>query len=214
MPDTLTQLISKAQAQLLDNGTLFTTPTLTAAARQALLQLNKAIPQNAAVLITAIANQNEYEVTDSDPAALTVTDVLLDGDNDYSTGLPYDAYSEDSRLFIRLRDYLSAGETIIVHYTKPHTLYGLDGSLDSTLPDDLNVIFVTGICAYACLIRSAGTVETNNVQTGVADQWTKSAANWQTIYTRELKTYKLQNTPRGEPTLRAWEDPQHSDVYP
>ena len=117
MPDTLTQLIAKVQAQLLDNGTLFTTPTITAAMRQALADLNKAVPQNAAITVAGIADQLEYEVTDQDPAATGVLDVLLQGSNDLDTSLPFYAYNEDSRVFFRLRSSLTAAQTMVVRYT-------------------------------------------------------------------------------------------------
>ena len=104
MADTLTQLIAKVQAQLIDAGTLFTTPTITAAMRQALADINLAIPQNAAVVITAIANQKEYELSDADPTALNVVDLLRQGSNDIDVSIPFYAYNEDSRVFFRLRE--------------------------------------------------------------------------------------------------------------
>ena len=214
MADTLTQLIAKVQPQLLDNGTLFTAATCTAAARQALRELNARVPENATVTIATIAGQKEYELTDNDAAALDVLSIYLEGSNEFDTAIPYDAYVEDSRVFFRLRDALPAGKTMQVHYTKPHTISGLDGSLDSTLPDPLNVAIINGICAYACQIRAAATIESNNVQTNVSQSWAKCYNAWHNLFAGQLKEYRNQRTVVGEPSAAAWNDPQHSDEYP
>ena len=60
MSDTLTQLIAKIQAQLLDDGTRFTTATCTAALRAALKDFNLAAPVHAGTLIDVVADQYEY----------------------------------------------------------------------------------------------------------------------------------------------------------
>ena len=209
MPDTLTQLIAKVQAQLLDNGTLFTTPTITAAMRQALADLNKAVPQNAAITVAGIADQLEYEVTDQDPAATGVLDVLLQGSNDLDTSLPFYAYNEDSRVFFRLRSSLTAAQTMVVRYILPHTIFGLDAATDSTLPDPLNVAILNGACYYSCLIRSIATIETNNVQPAVARSWADAASIWKLVFDTSLAIARRQPTPRGEPRTQAWNDSWH-----
>ncbi len=210
MPDTLTQLIAKVQAQLLDNGTLFTAATVTAAARQALADLNRAIPDNAAVTITAVADQKEYELTDEDAKARKVIDVLLDGALETEKSLDFDQYIEDSRVFLRLRVPQQGGETLIVRYTKPYTVSGLDGETDSTLTDQLNTVLIDGTCYYCCVVRSAYAVEANSVNTNAVAAWNTTAAIWFEIFNNALKDAKKQNTPVGEPDTRTWEDPWHS----
>jgi hypothetical protein len=215
MTDTLSSLISKVQAQLQDDGTLFTTATVTAAVRQALNDLNRCAPLHAAVTLTAIAGQLVYELSDEDPAASGITDVLLDGDNDYSTGLAYDAYMEDGRWFFRLRAAQNHGETLIVQYTKPHTISGLDGSLDSTLSDDLNTALVDGACYYACLSRAAAGIESNNIEAQVAMNWMRIAHLWLDVFRNSLHDAVRWPTARGEPgQALAWNDPQHDPEYP
>ncbi len=219
-PDTLSSLVSKVQAQFQDDGTLFSTATLTAAARQALNDLNRYAPLHAAVTITAIADQQVYELGDEDPAAtncsaIRITDVLLDGDNDYSTGLAYDAYVEDARWFFRLRQPPTANCQLIVQYTKPHTVSGLDGSLDSTLPDDLNIALIDGTCYYACMSRAAAGIEANNVAPEVAVNWIRLAEIWHGIFSLSLREAMRQPVARGEPgQALAWNDPQHDPEYP
>src|SRR5512141_974589 len=97
MADTLTTLITKVQLQLVDDGTLFTTPTLTAALRQALADINQALPINAAITLPAVADQKEYELTDQDPTALQIIGVLRAATGiDSDIPLTYYAYNEDS----------------------------------------------------------------------------------------------------------------------
>ncbi len=214
MSDTLLQLIPKIQAQLGDNGTLFPTATVTAAVRQALEEISQKAPLHAAVTITAMANQQVYELSDEDPSASGITDVLLDGDNDYSTGLEYDAYVEDERWFFRLRQPQTAGETLIVQYTKPQTVSGLDGATDSTAEGSLNTALVDGACYYCALIRAAATVESNNLQPEVSQNWLRLANQWRDVFDLQLAVARQQNTARGEPSSILWNDPQHDPTYP
>jgi len=78
MTDSLTTLISKVQAQLLDDGTRFTTATCTAALRAALKDYNFAAPVHAGTLITVVAEQKEYELSDEADAetAIEILDIL------------------------------------------------------------------------------------------------------------------------------------------
>ncbi len=207
MADTLTQLISKVQAQLLDNATLFSTATLTTSIRQALFDINRICPSNHAELITAIANQKEYEIGESQ-TTLSIFDVLLDGDNEYAVSLDYDAYVEDGRWFFRLRTPQAAGETLIVHYSKPFTISGLDSATDSTLTDVLNVAAIHGACYFACLTRAAYTAEANNVNPDVSKRWSEQADIWKRVFFDELA--RANPTPVGEPDHRTWEDKYHN----
>lgn len=214
MADTLTQLIAKVQAQLQDDGTLFTTTTITAATRQALNDLNQAAPLHAAITLTAIADQLVYELNDYDAAATGMTNLLLEGDNEFDTPLIYDAYVEDARWFFRLRAPQPATETLIAQYIKPHTVSGLDGSSDSTLPDDLNIALINGACYYSALARAAKGIEANNVEPQVAAHWLKLADLWQRIFSASLSSARRQPTARGEPSRSGWNDPQHDPEYP
>jgi hypothetical protein len=214
MPDTLTQLIAKVQANLLDGGTLFTTATITAAARLALSDINVSVPAHAAVTITTIADQKEYELSDEDPLANGITGVLLQGTNEYDTDLAYDAYVEDDRWFFRLRTAQPAGKTLLVLYTTPYTINGLDTSLDSTLPDALNIAALDGSCYYACVARAALGIEANNVETAVSANWMKLARFWGDRFNKSLRDSRTQPVTRGEPSTAAWNDPQHDPEYP
>ncbi len=215
MADTLTQLIAKVQANLQDNGTLFTTATVTAAVRQALADLNRSAPLHLAKTITAVADQRDYELDEL--TALQITDVLLDGDNEYDVALAYYAYAQDARWFFRLSTPQIAGETLIVQYTAPHTINGLDSSLDSTLSDELNLAVIQGACFYSALSRAAAGVESNNIESEVTANWLKLANMWQRLFHVSLAPASHQPTARGEIAQvqqTAWNDAQHSESYP
>lgn len=213
MSDTLTQLIAKVQATLQDNGTLFTTPTITAACRQALLDLNKRAACHAAETAISVADQKVYEV--ADPTATGITDVLLFTIGDCDQPLEYVAYVEDARWWYRLKTTLPAGKTIIVNYTQPHTVSGLDGATDSTLDDALNVALLNGTVYYSCLSRAAATLEANNVAPNVPLNWLKLADMWADIFTNSLAAASREPVAKGEPIqAMKWDDDQHNPLYP
>ncbi|HEX8992909.1 MAG TPA: hypothetical protein VF784_14610 [Anaerolineales bacterium] len=214
MADTLTQLIATVQANLLDNATLFSTATITAAARLALADINTAVPAHAAATFTAVDKQKEYELSAYDAQASGITDVLLRGENEYDVSLLYDAYVEDDRWFFRLRTPQPAGKTLVALYTTPYTISGLDGSLDSSLPDPLNIAAIDGSCYYACLARAALAVEANNIETAVSSNWMKLARAWGDRFNKALRDCRTQPTTKGEPSTAAWNDPQHDPEYP
>ncbi len=214
-PDTLTTLIAKVQATLQDNGTLFSTATITAAARQALLELNKRAAAHVALTIAAIAAQKEYELSDEDPAASGITDVLLEGADDSAASLKHAAYVEDNRWFFRLANSQAAGQSLIVQYTKPHTVNGLDGAADSTLDDPLNTALLNGTIYYCCLSRAAATLEANNVAPNVTVNWIKLADVWRDIFERSLDEASRQSPAKGDfGQAAAWDDDQHDPTYP
>jgi len=163
MSDSLTTLIGKVQTLLLDDGTRFTTATVTAAVRQALKEFNLRAPMHAGTLESVVADQKEYVLSGTDYNSLIeILDVLLwDDDGDDYQPLVYDDYFEDAVPVIRLREARTdAAEFLVVRYTLPYTVSGLDSATESTLPAFFDPILLDGACYYACLIRAAGRVET------------------------------------------------------
>jgi hypothetical protein len=212
MTASLTTLISRAQATLADDGTIFTTAMLTAAARLALSDFNLRAPVHAATLIDAVTDQHEYELTDEDPLAISIIDILHqdDDEQEFDVSITYDDYSEDERLFFRLRVPLDTGEIIIARYTIPHTISGLDSAVESTIPDSQDTTLLYGICYHAMCIRSADRVETINLAPAVV-------ANYQNVTTRFLNQFERglakaaeKRSGVGEPDTRAWNDHYHT----
>jgi len=213
MSDTLTQLIAKIQAQLLDDGTRFTTATCTAALRAALKDFNLAAPVHAGTLIDVVADQYEYELSDSVDAATAIEIIdILEADPDggeLDKSLDYDGYSEDERLFFRLRQPLDSGQ-IVARFTQPHTVSGLDSATESTLAAIWDTVLVDGACYHACEIRAVGRVETINLNRNVPDPLHKAAERFLAAFQMGLAQARKKRPQVGKPDERAWNDQWHS----
>jgi hypothetical protein len=206
MTDTLTQLIAKLQALLLDDGTRFDTTTCTAAIRQALHLFNLEAPIHAGDVVTAVLGQKEYEL--DVPTALDIVDVLREGKDAYAedhVSLDFDRYFEDGRPFFRLRVAEPVANTLIVRYTIPHTISGLDSSTDSTLPALFDVVLLDGAAWQACIIRAAGRVETINMNLEVPDPWQDIAGHFKAAFYLGLSLASQQNYAKV-PDPRTWHD--------
>ena len=154
MPDNLAQMIDKLQALLMGNITIFNNHVCTSAIRQALLALNQACPSNAALTMDAVSDQYEYELDDAD--ALLMVDVLRQGTDTYAdenVSLDFDFYIEDDRPFFRLHVPEATGTTLIVRYTVPYTINGLDDETETTLSSSHQVVLLDGAAWRACLLR-------------------------------------------------------------
>jgi hypothetical protein len=211
MSDTLTQLTSKIQAALGDTGTYFTAAICTAAVRAALSEINERAPvHNVDLIIVSIANVLEYEVTDIDTRAMMVLDILKKDDNgEKDEPLKFDQYTEDARLFFRLRDALAVADTIIVRYTIQHTVNELDSATESTLPSMHDQYLVHGAAYHAILIRSVARTETINLQQDVSRQYEQLADNYRKLFDAELEKLSRQQAAVGEPRTDAWNDEWH-----
>ncbi len=211
MTAPLATLISNVQALLLDDGTIFSTPTCTAAVREALKNFNLRAPVHAADLITVVANQKEYELTAQDARALAILDILQQaatGEDDIP--LDYDEYMEDERLFFRLRAALSTG-TLIARYTIPHTVSGLDSQTESTLSTLYDQVLITGAAAEACFIRSRKKVETINLSANQTINYKQLGLDLRARFEQDLIAIANGRRPAvGMPDTRAWQDDYHN----
>ena len=213
MTDSLTTLISKTQALLGDDGTLFTTAIITAAAREALKIYNMHLPVNAGTLIDAVSEQYEYELTDSDPLAVSLYDVLKQSDNadEIDHSVTYDEYNEDERIWFRLRSPMDTGDTIIARYYIHQTINGLDSAAETTIPAFNIPVLVTGIAAESLRIRARSRVETINLNKEVRAEYSNSAREMKAEYIADLKAMaRNKRGAVGEPDTRAWNDAYHS----
>src|SRR3990172_2296227 len=181
MTDSLTTLISKVQNTLGDaSGTYFTTAIVTAAIRWALSEWNMRAPINAAVTITGVNDQYEYELSDQDASAVEIFDVLRQGDNndELDISLDFDAYIEDERVFFRLRAPVTTSETLIVRYTIQHTISGLDSATESTIPAAYNNAMIYGGCFFSIYIRAVARIETINLSQDQSDNYREMAGGF------------------------------------
>jgi len=207
MTDTLTQLVTKLQDLLLGDSSTFSTATCTAAIRQAFKQLNFSVPCHAAETQEAVTDQYEYEL--SDQTALQVVDILLEGTDayqDYNVSLSFDSYFEDDRPFFRLRIPQSSGRTLIIRYTKPYTISGLDSATDSTLPALYETVLLDGAAWITCLVRAAGRIETINMNQDVSASFERMAEHFRQAFELGLANLAKRQFPRSEPVSHGWED--------
>jgi hypothetical protein len=207
MTDTLTQLITKLQALLLGDTTTFTTATCTAAVRQALKDLNLAVPMHAADIVTAVTGQKEYELEEI--TAQGIVDVLRQGTDTYTDNnisLDFDGYFEDDRPFFRLRTPEFSGVTLIVRYLLPYTINGLDSATDSTLPALHNVVLLDGAAWQACLVRAAGRIENINMNADVSVNFSAMAEHFKLAFELGLANLAKRRFPVGLPDQRTWKD--------
>jgi hypothetical protein len=211
MSSTLTVLIAKLQAQLLDNGTLFTTPTCTVAFREALRKWNIAAPIHAGTVIDVVASQYEYALNDATfTTLLDIESVWLQdpsgGEND--TMLVYDFYFEDNSPLLRLRQALASGH-LIIRYTQLHTIVGLDSAADGILTTDQEQVLIDGACVEAINIRTASLVEGYNLSPDVIGQYKKAEIAFQQAFSQGLARYARRRPAVGAPDSAAWNDEWH-----
>ena len=209
MTKTLTQIISNVQALLLDDGTRFTTATITAAAREALKEFNQRAPVHAGTLVDVISGQKEYVLNASDFTNLIdVTSVLKQGTDAHledNNELNHDVYFEDATPVTRLREAQASGY-LIVRYTIPYTINGLDSETESTLPAFFDDVLIDGACFWSAQIRSAGRIETINLNQGVAENWLDVRRYFRLAFDLGLQQAARRRAPVSNPSTAAWND--------
>lgn len=184
MTASLTTLISRVQALLLDSGTNYSTATVTAAIRQALKEYNQAAPIHAGTLVEIVSGQYEYELEDPDFTGLIeITSVKLEDPSggEQDTDLEYTHYFEDNRPFIRLKEAQSSG-FLVVRYTLPNTINGLDSAAESTVPDYFDQVLTDGGAYYSICVRSVGRVESINLNKDVPDNLREAASAYKLAF--------------------------------
>jgi hypothetical protein len=162
--------------------------------------------------MTGVNDQYEYEVSDLDPLAVAILDVLRQGDNadELDVSITYDPHNEDERLWFRLRAPVTTSETLIVRYTLDHTINGLDSATDSTVRAQDDQILVDGACFFAIMTRATARVETNNLNEKTSEKYMSIAGHFQTAFNLGLANIGKKKAPVGEPDTRAWNDNYHT----
>jgi hypothetical protein len=210
MSSTLTQLIARLQAQLLDNGSLFTTPTCTVAFREALRKFNVVAPVHSATVIPVVAAQKVYALNDATIVELLDIEGVWQEDpvGEEDKILIYDFYFEDNSPFIRLRSALASGN-LIVRYTSPHYVFGLDSAATGILNPNQEQVLVDGACVEAINTRLTSLVEGFNLSPDVIGQYQRASIAFQTAFELGLARYKARRRASGAPDTNAWDDEWH-----
>lgn len=208
MSDSLTTLISKVQNTLGDAaGTYFTTAIITAAARQALKQMNRVYPIHDGSLVTVVSSQKEYTLDAPDFTNLIrTTGVWLnDDDGDLDTPLKFWQYVEGNVPVIRLDTAQSSG-LLLVRFTSPQTINGLDSETLSTLPAWIDPLLVTGISYLSMLTRGASRIEANNLNKSVPTDYQVLKETLKAEWEIGLASLAITPPPVSEPDASAWND--------
>jgi hypothetical protein len=74
-------------------------------------------------------------------------------------------------LYISSGDEPVGGETIRIYYHKEHTIQGLGGASETTVPAEDEELLVTGAGAYAALQKARGSVGEAGVSTETPEHW-------------------------------------------
>ena len=160
-----------------------------------------------------VASQYEYELTDI--TTIQVLDVLLEGTDtlhENHTPLIFTPYFEDGRAWIRLQTPLGSGE-LIIRYTVPHTVSGLDSATESTLQAIWDAVLLDGACYYSCLMRAASRIEQVNLNANVPDPWQAIADTYQKAFQIGLTLAQQQPAARNPDKTwqpRTWNDAWHT----
>ena len=213
MSKTLTELITNVQALLLDDGTRFSTATVTAAIRAALKDFNSRAPIYAGTLMDVVSGQKEYVLNTTDfDNLLDVLTVLKQGTDEnleYNTELEHDAYFEDSVPVIRLRRAETSGY-LIVRYSIPHSISGLDDGTESTIPAFYDNTLIDGACYWSCVIRASGRVEPINLNKSVSETLVQTMKFYKEAFERGLAQASRRRPPTAEPSTISWNDSWHN----
>lgn len=209
MSKSLTTLISNVQALLLDDGTRFSTATVTAAVRSALKEFNQHAPEFSGELITVVNEQLEYNLNATAYTnMLDVISVLKQGTDTYldnNVELPFDWYWENGGPMLRLREAEASG-FLMVRFTIPYTVNGLDSEVLSTLPAFWDNVLLDGACFWSLQIRSVGRVETINLNQNVSENLIDAKRYYRQAFDLGLTQAARRKPPVSEPSTAAWND--------
>lgn len=213
MTKTLTEIITNVQALLLDDGTRFSTATVTAAVRSALKEFNQRAPIHAGTLVDVVSGQKEYVLNSTDfDNLIEVFAVLKQGTDEHlenNIELEHDTYFEDGVPVIRLRQSETSGY-LIVRYTIPNTVNGLDSATESTLPAFYDNTLIEGACYWSCVVRATGRVEPINLNKGVSENLKQTMAFYRKAFEQGLAQAARRRPTVSEPSTTAWNDSWHN----
>ncbi len=140
-------------------GRRYSEAQLNTAIRQAMATLKKYIPRKETVKVKAASSDRGEVVLNwcpgSDAEILTIRNEggeILTA-SDYRTGQR--TYLE----FYNSRSIPAAGDPLTLELGLPHCIRGLDGSQNTTIPEDLFLTVCTGAAGYALQIRARSVTE-------------------------------------------------------
>lgn len=143
------------------NGDRFSDDAVDEAIRLALGEYDQYMPYALADDVTANGTK-EIPLTEITETILRVFRVVWELES-----IAFYAYVQAGVHYITTSMLIPNGETLSIHYTKSHTVDGLDSATETTV-EDIETLAL-GAAGHALLARSISTAETNNLNQGVSD---------------------------------------------
>ena len=163
--------------------------------------------------VPCFSGQKEYVLNSTDfDNLIEVFAVLKQGTDEHlenNIELEHDAYFEDGVPVIRLRQSETSGY-LIVRYTIPNTVSGLDSATESTLPAFYDNTLIDGACYWACVVRAAGRVEPINLNKGVSENLIQTMTFYRKAFEQGLAQAARRRPTVSEPSTTAWNDSWHN----
>ena len=216
MSDNLATLIDKVQALLGEDATVFSDALVTAALRQALNEWNLRVPRYGAESISGVNYQYRYELSEQDATAMDIIDVLKVGPsaNELDISLDYDAFIQNELVYFRLRQPVTSADTLLVRYTRNHTINGLDAETVSTIPARHNQAMIDGGAFFSVFIRAVSLVEDNNMDKEVMTKYQSIAGVFGSAFAQHIaRAAQRRKAAVGEPDARSWADGEKYNTW-
>jgi len=96
---------------------------------------------------------------------------------------------------------------LLVRFTQPHTLSGLDSETASTMNTDQDQILVDGAAAFSINIRLMKPIESINLNKPqiIIDSYEKAAIRYMDVFHIGLSRYSRRPLPQSEENTQQWE---------
>ncbi|RKY40035.1 MAG: hypothetical protein DRP85_09375 [Candidatus Makaraimicrobium thalassicum] len=147
------------------NGDRFSDDQLDSALRDALQEYDTMRPYALVGDILANGERDLPVTTITDDITLIFRAIWHDGSQE-GDNLAFYATKQDDIWHLELNKDVPSGDTIALHYTRPHTIEDLDSATETTVWDE--DLLSIGAAGFALLARSVLLAEENNLNTGTS----------------------------------------------
>ena len=157
-------------------GTRFASGLVDEALRLALDALDQRLPRLASEDILVTVSGRDQPLTNLNECLYLVCLTLSSGDVPVSemepeTGFSYFFHDALPTLHFSGRVYPKAGQTLHLTYAARHSLQGLDGAVETSLPAAYETALVNGAAGQACLLHAARLVESYGARSDETSRW-------------------------------------------
>ena len=200
--------------QILDDasGDRFSSAMLENAIRQALARLDEKLPliRNLEQPITTPGRDVTFTGL-VHPLYLVEVCIMPEAESharEVKTGFSYTLQDTSGSLHFNDPVVLSVGGCLRVTYAAQNTLTGLDGSVETSLPDAACAALETSAASFACLLRAASLAETYGARVGESARLVEQSKLWKQLSEEslsKLKTFQPFEFPDGF-ALDPWDE--------